>query len=90
MTELSSDQSDSEAVQETAKPAADARERRDARALVVAELLRLGWTGRQVSVGIKIIDAGGSVSDALTAMRESRLRTKATAEPSLDIREPER
>lgn len=39
------------------------------RALLVAELLRDGWTADQVSVGLKVIDGGGSALDAMAAMK---------------------
>jgi hypothetical protein len=45
---------------------------RDGRALAAAELLRAGWTGHEVSVGLKIIDAGGGVELAMSAMHQAR------------------
>ncbi len=44
-------------------------EKRDARALVVAELLRMGHDPKKVSAAVKITDAGGSIYDAMEALR---------------------
>jgi hypothetical protein len=46
-----------------------AKDARDRRAQLVAGLLREGWTGTQVSAGLKVIDAGGGVALAIEAMR---------------------
>lgn len=44
---------------------------RKGRAIAVAELLRAGWTGRQVSEGLKVTDRGGSPQEALEAMKRA-------------------
>jgi hypothetical protein len=43
--------------------------RRDGRAVVVAELLRLGHDPKKVSAAVKIADAGGSLYEAMAALR---------------------
>lgn len=43
--------------------------RRNQRAIVVAELLRMGYDPQKVSEALKITDAGGSVCDAMEALR---------------------
>lgn len=53
------------------------RSARDGRALVIANLLRSGWTGQEVSVGLKIIDAGGGVELAMAAMRGAQTKRRA-------------
>lgn len=43
----------------------------EGRAIAVAELLRAGWTGKQVSEGLKVTDSGGSPQEALEAMKRA-------------------
>ena len=50
---------------------------RDRRAIAVAELLRSGWTGTEVSAGLKVIDAGGGVALAMEAMGAAREARRA-------------
>jgi hypothetical protein len=57
---------------QTVAEQSNSRRARDWRALAVAELLRSGWTAREVSAGLKIIDAGGGVMLAMSVMRETR------------------
>lgn len=42
----------------------------EGRAIAVAEMLRAGYSGQQVSKALKVGDAGGSVPDMLAALRE--------------------
>lgn len=42
---------------------------RDRRAATIAELLRMGHDPKKVSAAVKIADAGGSVYDAMEALR---------------------
>lgn len=44
----------------------------EGRAIAVAELLRMGWTAGEVSAGLKVTDAGGSVLEAMQAMEAAR------------------
>lgn len=48
---------------------------RDSRAYIVASLLRHGWSGQAVSRALKVIDAGGSVEQAMAALREESVPT---------------
>jgi hypothetical protein len=47
----------------------DVRAQRDARAETIVALLRLGHAPEKVSAAVKIADAGGSVYDAMEALR---------------------
>jgi hypothetical protein len=40
----------------------------EGRALAVAELLRQGYTGREVSEMLEVIDRGGSMQEAMAAL----------------------
>ncbi len=51
------------------KPEPAAKDRRDARAAVIAELLRLGHPPAKVIAAVKIADVGGSLSDAMEALK---------------------
>ena len=42
------------------------------RAIAVAQLLRMGWTGAQVSAMLKVTDAGGSVPEAMAAAEKAK------------------
>ena len=42
----------------------------EGRAIAVAQLLRSGYSAQQVSKALKITDAGGTVQDAMAALRE--------------------
>lgn len=57
------------------------RDARDRRALVVAELLRMGWSPQSIGECVKIADAGGSVVDAMAALRKPSLRASPAAPP---------
>ncbi len=61
------------------------RSARDRRALAVAEMLRSGWTAHEVSVGVKIIDAGGGVELAMSAMREAQQERRKTTPPARSV-----
>lgn len=41
----------------------------EGRAIAVAELLRQGYTGQQVSEMLKVTDRGGSMQEAMDALR---------------------
>jgi hypothetical protein len=57
------------------------RKARDQRALAVAGLLRSGWSAREISAGLKVIDAGGGVLLAIDAMyAERRSRQQHTSD----------
>ena len=43
----------------------------EGRALAVAQLLRQGYTGAQVSAMLKVTDRGGSVAEAMEALRSA-------------------
>lgn len=43
----------------------------EGRAIAVAELLRQGYTGQQVSEMLKVTDRGGTLDEALAALRGS-------------------
>ena len=45
---------------------------RDGRMIAVAGMLRSGWSGRAVSEGLKVIDSGGGVMLAMSAMRSAQ------------------
>jgi len=64
---------DSSTMQDAAQTNTD-KATRDGRALAVAELLRSGWSGHAVSVGLKVTDAGGGVVLAIEAMRAADRR----------------
>jgi len=63
----------------------EARRARDGRALMVADLLRSGWTGQEVSVGLKVIDAGGGVALAMSAMREAQRERREATPPARSV-----
>jgi hypothetical protein len=46
--------------------------RPEGRAIAVAQLLRQGWTGSEVSAGLKVTDAGGTPQEAIQAMEAAR------------------
>ena len=69
------------------EPTTSEREARDRRALAVAELLRSGWTAKEVGAGMRVIDAGGGVELAMQTMRaaregRARMSEPTTSEPS--------
>jgi hypothetical protein len=53
--------------------------RPEGRAIAVAELLRAGWTGAEVSAGLKVADTGGTPQEAMQAMEDAR---RAASSPS--------
>ncbi len=54
----------------------------EGRAIAVANLLRLGWTGDEVSAGLEVTDAGGSTVEAMQAMEAARRARKDASPPS--------
>jgi hypothetical protein len=42
----------------------------EGRAIAVAELLRAGHSGQQVSKALKVADGGGSLAESMAALRE--------------------
>lgn len=42
----------------------------EGRAVAVAEMLRAGHSGQQVSKALKVIDAGGTPQEAMAVLRE--------------------
>lgn len=42
----------------------------EGRAIAVAELLRAGYSGQQVSKALKVADEGGTFEEAMAAIRE--------------------
>ena len=64
------------------EPTTSEREARDRRALAVAELLRSGWTAKEVGAGMRVIDAGGGVELAMQTMRAAREGRARMSEPT--------
>jgi hypothetical protein len=67
MSDLS--RSDSQAMLAEDRACAEIRRKRDQRAATIVELLRLGHDPKKVSAAVEIADAGGSVYDAMEALR---------------------